>query len=83
MGQTDNLRGHNDLVGAFRRMGHTDVFTTVMKPDRNLQKQALSLLHTVNPLHFVEDGESQIFRSLKMGFITLIALGNVLGCLPR
>ena len=79
MGQTDNLCGHNDLVGAFRRMGHTDVFATVMKPDRNLQEQALPLLHTVNPLHFVENGESQIFCSLKMGLITLIALGNVLG----
>ena len=52
-----------------------------MKEHRNLQKEPLPLSHAVNPLHFIKNGEGQVFRAGQMGFVALVALGNVLGCL--
>ena len=50
VGQSDDLRGHNNLIGALRRAVHADVFAAVVKKHRDLQQKALSFSHAVNPL---------------------------------
>ena len=77
--QSDDLRGHNNLIGAFGRAVHADVFSAVMKQYRNLQKKPFPFSHAMDSLHLIKNSQGQIFRSRQMRLVALVTLGNVLG----
>src|SRR5699024_950024 len=59
-GKADDLRSHDDPVGTFRHVRHTDIFTAVMKLHGNLEKKTLPGSHAVNLLHTVKNGKGEL-----------------------
>ena len=66
MGDTDDLRGHNDVVSALVGIPDADKLSAGVDQHRDLQKQALSLPHSVVFPHCIENLEHIFLDSLRV-----------------
>ena len=66
MGDTDDLRGHDDSIATFIGVFHADKLSAGMDQHRDLQKQALSLPHSVVFPHCIEDLEHIFLYGLRV-----------------
>ena len=78
--QTDDLRGHDDIIVTLRRLGNGDEFSAVMELHGNIQQQPVSVLEPRRFSHGVKDRQRQIRHMGHMGPVCLVALGNIFCC---
>ena len=79
MGETDYLRRHDNVVGAFRHVGQADIFSAVMQDHGNLQQKSFSLSQSVYLLHPVKNLQRHLFHIFDVRHVALVALGDIPG----
>ena len=66
MGDSDDLRGHDDIICTFIGIPDTDEFSAGVDDHGDLQEQPLSASHFMIALHGVEDLEHIFLDGLRV-----------------
>ena len=79
LGNTDDLRGLDDIVRAFREIRHADIFSAVIERRGNLQKEFFPGTHTMEFSGAVKDFKSNPCDRVRALFTAPVASAD----LPR
>ena len=79
VGQADNLRSHDNLIGIFRTLCNADKFPAGMQDGGYLQQQPLPVAQAVVFPGCVKQGYRRPFHLLGMCGVAFIPLGHIAG----
>ena len=77
VGKTDDLRGHDDLIGAFSQIHHADIFSAVVKESRDAKKQPFPLPQPVQLPAAVKDRHADMLQGLAAPFASQETFADV------